>query len=80
MAKKLKKDELTQLQAAVNKVNQVQLQVGGLELQKHELIHTMSSAQAELSSVQNILKDKYGDISVDISTGQIAGNGVDKKD
>jgi len=44
------------------------------------LIHTMSSAQAELSSVQNILKDKYGDISVDISTGQIAENGVDKKD
>jgi allophanate hydrolase subunit 1 len=80
MAKKLKKEELTGLQDAVNKVNQIQLQVGGLELQKHELMHTITGAQAELASVQNNLKEKYGDISVDINTGEIAQNGVDKKD
>lgn len=80
MAKQLKKEELTQLQEAVNKVNQVQLQVGGLELQKHELMHTMSTAQSELNSVQDTLRKEYGDITVDISTGQIAENGIDKED
>lgn len=80
MAKKLKKEELTGLQNAINKVNQIQLQVGGLELQKHELMHTITSAQAELASVQNDLKEKYGDITVDINTGEISEDGVDKKD
>jgi hypothetical protein len=37
MAKKLKKEELKDLQSAVNKVNHTQLQIGGLELQKHQL-------------------------------------------
>jgi len=79
MAKKLKKEDLTNLQVAVNKVNQIQLQVGGLELQKHELMHTIAKAQTELANVQNDLKEKYGDISVDINTGEIAENGADKK-
>jgi hypothetical protein len=79
MAKKLKKEDLTNLQVAVNKVNQIQLQVGGLELQKHELMHTIAKAQTELADVQNDLKEKYGDISVDINTGEIAENGADKK-
>ncbi len=79
MAKKLKKEDLTNLQVAVNKVNQIQLQVGGLELQKHELMHTIAKAQAELADVQNDLKEKYGNISVDINTGEIAENGADKE-
>ena len=38
MSKKLSEVELKELQEVINKINEVQLQIGGLELQKQELI------------------------------------------
>ena len=49
---KLKKAELTPLQDAVNKLNNLQIQIGGLEGQKHELLHMMTKAKEDLSVIQ----------------------------
>jgi len=71
MSKKLTQEELKELQEAVNAMNNLQLQIGGLEAQKHELLHSMEGAKNKLSTIQNELEKVYGKVSVDISTGEI---------
>ena len=74
MSKKLTQEELKELQEAVNAMNNLQLQIGGLEAQKHELLHSMETAKSTLADVQKKLEDVYGQVSVDISTGDIKEN------
>tara|TARA_R110000796_G_scaffold147043_1_gene263783 strand:- start:1396 stop:1638 length:243 start_codon:yes stop_codon:yes gene_type:complete len=79
MSKKLTPEELKNLQDAVNSLNQIQLQVGGLELQKHELQHAAAEARVELEKVQKELEDEYGQVSVDIQTGDIKESELSKE-
>jgi hypothetical protein len=71
---KIKKAELTELQTAVTKVNELQLQIGGVEVQKHELLHMMGAMRVQLEKIQKGLQDEYGDVQVDIKTGEIKAN------
>jgi len=68
---KLEKNELEELQAGIHKINNLQLQIGGLEAQKHELLHAITEASKEFQSKQSELQDKYGKVDIDISTGEI---------
>lgn len=77
---KLEEQELKTLQDAINKVNSLQLQIGGIEAQKHELLHSITGATQELQKVQNELEEKYGSVSVDIATGEIKENEPSKED
>ena len=58
MSKKLTTEELKELQEAVNSMNNLQLQIGGLEAQKHELLHSMETAKSTLAEVQKKLEDE----------------------
>lgn len=80
MSKKIEKQELESLQEKVNKINSLQVQIGGLEAQKHELLHAIGTANTELSVIQSELSEKYGDVSVDMKTGEIKQNEPNKKD
>jgi hypothetical protein len=80
MSKKLTSEELKNLQDAVNLLNQIQLQVGGLELQKHELQHAAAEAKDGLEKVQKELEEEYGKVSVDIQTGDIKESELSKED
>jgi ribosomal protein S9 len=77
---KLKQEELTSLQEAVNKVNTMQIQIGGLEAQKHALLHSIAEANNELGKIQEGLQETYGDVSIDITTGDIKENESSKED
>ena len=79
MSKKLTQEELKELQEAVNGMNNLQLQIGGLEAQKHELLHSMEEAKVKLAEVQKKLEEVYGQVSVDIQTGDIKEEEVDTK-
>jgi len=72
-------DELTSVKAAVEAVNRLQMQVGGIELQKHDLMHTMKMKTDVLEAVQKTLEEKYGDVSIDIVTGEMKENVPDTK-
>ena len=69
--KKLEKNELEELQSDIHKINNLQLQIGGIEAQKHELLHTITEASKVFQSKQSKLQDKYGNVDIDISTGEI---------
>ena len=70
--KKISEEQLKELQGHVNKINQAQLQLGGLESQKHSLLHAVVNMQTELTEFQNKLEEEYGKVSVNIQDGTIA--------
>tara|TARA_Y100001963_G_scaffold61716_1_gene86183 strand:+ start:574 stop:837 length:264 start_codon:yes stop_codon:yes gene_type:complete len=86
MAKKTKdlkitKAELESVQTKVKSINTLQMQVGGLEIQKTVAIQRLNAVQNELSVVQQELEKKYGKVSVNLETGLIKEelNETDKK-
>ena len=86
MAKKTKdlkitKAELESEQGKVKNINNLQMQIGGLEIQKTVAIRTLSATQNELSVIQQELEKKYGKVSVNLETGLIKEevNETDKK-
>lgn len=68
---KIKKAELEKLQMFVNTINQLQTAVGGLELQKQELVTEAVSVNSQLRGFQEELRKEYGDITVNVKTGEI---------
>ena len=82
--KKVTDEELKSVQEKLNSINQAQLQVGGLEVQKTLAIETLKSFQQELQVIQTTLEEKYGKVSVNLQNGTITAipeeNETDKKD
>lgn len=67
--KKIKDEQLKELQDLVGKINQGQIQIGQLETQKHTLLHQLSEIQQELQKFQESLEKEYGKISINIQDG-----------
>ena len=68
---KITKDELNSVQSKVNSINQVNMQIGGVETQKSLLIDKVKILQEELIVIQKTLEDKYGQVSVNINDATI---------
>ena len=69
--KKLSDAELKELQEAMYEVHQMQMQIGGVEAHKIDLVSKFSILIKELESTRNILEGKYGSVNIDINTGEI---------
>ena len=69
-ANKLTKDELEQVRKAVNSVRALTNRIGDLEIAKSTMIAEYQKAQAQLAEERKILQDKYGNISIDIESGE----------
>lgn len=66
--------ELQEIQKQVGFMNQLQMQIGGLELQKAELATQMNAAREVMQELQNALMDTYGDVTVNLTDGTITDN------
>jgi len=69
--KKITDEELKSVQEKVNAINQVQMQIGGLEVQKNIALDTIKGSQMDLQAIQKELEDKYGKVTVNLQTGAI---------
>jgi len=81
--KKITDEELKSVQEKVNAINQVQMQIGGLEVQKNIALDTIKASQMDLQTIQKELEDKYGKVSVNLTDGtisEIPEDETDKKD
>lgn len=67
---KLTAEELTNLQSLVSDYNSIQMKCGDLEIQKHQLLHQLANVSQSLETLQAELKETYGDVVVDINTGE----------
>ena len=81
--KKVTDEELKSVQKKVALINQAQMQVGGLEVQKAMAIESLKARQQELQVIQTSLEEKYGKVSVNLQDGTISElpeDETDKKD
>jgi hypothetical protein len=66
---KIKDEQLEKLQEKVNQLNQIQLQIGSIETQKHGLLHQSSELQDGLKEFQLELEKEYGTITINLADG-----------
>lgn len=68
---KITDEQLKEIQAIVNYSNQVRMEVGNIEAKKHALLHELDNANQKVNELSTILKEQYGDVDVNIQTGEI---------
>ena len=66
---KLTEEQLQKLQGFVSALNQSQMQLGQLEVEKHNLLHQTGEIQGQLQTFQKELEEEYGKVSVNIQDG-----------
>jgi len=66
---KITEEQLQKLQGFVQTLNQAQMQLGQLEVEKHALLHQTAEIQAQLQAFQKELEEEYGKVSVSIQDG-----------
>ena len=71
MENKLTEDELKSLQENVSKLNQVHIELGRLENQKHKKLHEVNEVEKLFDELQKNLEDKYGKVSINIDNGEL---------
>ena len=81
---KVSEEQLEKIQNTVNNINRAQLEIGNIEVKKHEMLHGISGYREQLVLLQKELEKEYGTFDVDIQSGTInykEENGeVNKKD
>ena len=68
---KITDEQLEKVQKLINSINRGQLEVGAMELQKHETMHGVTVLRGELEALQGELEKEYGTIDIDIKNGTI---------
>ena len=80
---KITDEQLKKVQDTVNNINRAQLEIGSMELKKHEVMHNIASLRDELTLLQTEFEKDYGTFDINIQDGIInyPENGeVNKKD
>ena len=68
---KITDEQLKKVQDTVNGINKSQLQIGNIELQKHEILHGIAGMRDELTLLQNEFEKYYGTYDIDVQDGTI---------
>ena len=80
---KITDEELKSIQEKVGQINNLQMQVGGLEVQKTMGVEQIKVAQQDLNELQKTLEETYGKVTVNLQDGTIKPieeNESDKED
>jgi|TARA_R110000851_G_scaffold246357_1_gene399036 hypothetical protein len=77
----ISEDQLKSIQEVVSNINQIHMETGRVESQKHNLLHNLVEHQTKLQTIQKELEDEYGKVNINIQTGEINHDvETDKKD
>ena len=68
---KISDEQLKKVQTNVNAINRVQIEVGSLEIKKHEMMHNVAGIREELTKLQNEFEKEYGTFDINIQDGTI---------
>ena len=71
---KITNEELNKIQRLLDNMNRAQVQIGGIEVQKHEMLQSISMLRNQLIVLRDDLKKNYGTDDVNIDTGVINYN------
>ena len=68
---KITAEQLDKVQSTVNNINRAQLEIGSIELKKHEMMHQIAGLRDELTLLQGEFEKDYGTFDVNIQDGTI---------
>jgi len=68
--KKIKKEELEIIIKTNTELQQVLIQIGGIEAQKHSLLHRIADLNALIEEEKVKLEKEYGNVSINLETGE----------
>ena len=68
---KITDEQLEKVQDIVNIINRAQLEIGSMEVKKHELMHSVAGQRDALTLLQAEFEKEYGTYDIDIQTGVI---------
>ena len=67
----ISKDQLERVQNIVSAVNKLHADIGRIEAQKHNLLHTLAQGNGQLNEVQEEIRKEYGEVNINIQDGTI---------
>ncbi len=67
----ISKDQLERVQNIVGAVNKLHADIGKIEAQKHNLLHTLAQGNEQLNEVQEEIRKEYGEVNINIQDGTI---------
>ena len=82
-AEKITDEQLQRMQEAVSRINRTKVELGAIEMQKHNLLHAVNEMQSMMQALQQEFQKDYGTTNVNIQDGSIKydeDGEVDKKD
>ena len=68
---KITDEQLKKVQDTVNNLNRSQLEIGSMEIKKHEIMHQVAGLRDELKILQDEFEKDYGTFDVNIQDGTI---------
>ena len=68
---KVTAQQLKDIQAIVDRINNAQMNIGQLEARKHQVLHMIAGTNDELTLLQSKLQEEYGTNDVNIQDGTI---------
>ena len=68
---KITDEELKKVQDTVNGINRAQLEIGSMEVKKHELMHSIAGLRDQLTVLQTEFEKEYGTFDINIQDGTI---------
>jgi alanyl-tRNA synthetase len=63
--------QLNKVQDTVNNINRAQLEIGHMEIRKHEMMHQVAGLRDELALLQKEFETEYGTFDINIQDGVI---------
>ena len=70
--KKINKKQLEELQKISSFITDLQTEIAKNTINNHKLAHAYSQQEIKLNELKKELQEKYGNITVDVKTGEIA--------
>ena len=68
---KITDEQLKKVQDSVNNINRAQLEIGAMELKKHEMMHHIAGLRDALTLLQDEFEKEYGTFDINIQDGMI---------
>tara|TARA_R110002153_G_scaffold107845_1_gene248034 strand:+ start:270 stop:518 length:249 start_codon:yes stop_codon:yes gene_type:complete len=79
-ANKITKEELKKATKVSQEYNGVIQAIGNLELQKQDFLLKASEIRSNVEEIKKELQESYGNVNIDLATGEYEENAEDKKD
>ena len=68
---KITDEQLKKVQDTVNNINRSQLEIGSMEIKKHEVMHNIAGLRDSLTILQSEFEKDYGTFDINIQNGTI---------